>query len=468
MQKTLPHSDNKEKKQLKLAALIIAAVSSFLSPFMSSSINVALPDIEHSFPMDAVMLGWIATSYILAAAVFLVPFGRLADIFGRKKLFTIGTILYTISSALCALSFSVNSLILFRVLQGIGSALMFSTGMAILSSVYPPGERGKAFGIAVSSTYLGLSLGPFLGGILTKHIGWQSIFWLNIPLGILLISLIFTLLKGEWAEAKGEKFDIFGSLILSLSLIALISGMSSLPRYQGAGLIIASVIGLILFYFWQVRISYPLLDIQLFSKNRVFAFSNLAAFINYSATYAVTFVMSLFLQYVKGFDPAYTGLILVSQPIIMAVFSPLAGLLSDKMEPRIVASSGMFLVSLGLALLATIHHHSSVLIIVLYLMLLGLGFALFSSPNTNAVMSSVQKRHYGIASSVLGTMRLTGQMFSMGIAMLVFAIFIGRVKITASEHLQLGDSMRIIFIIFAVLCAVGVLASLSRGKVKHA
>ncbi len=342
MQKTLPQSDNKEKKQLKLAALIIAAVSSFLSPFMSSSINVALPDIEHSFPMDAVMLGWIATSYILAAAVFLVPFGRLADIFGRKKLFTIGIILYTISSALCALSFSVNSLIVFRVLQGIGSALMFSTGTAILSSVYPPGERGKAFGIAVTSTYLGLSLGPFLGGILTKHIGWQSIFWLNIPLGILLISLVFTLLKGEWAEAKGEKFDIFGSLILSISLIALISGMSSLPGYQGAGLIIASVLGLVLFYFWQVRISYPLLDIQLFSKNRVFA------------------------------------------------------------------------------------------------------------------------------SSVLGTMRLTGQMFSMGIAMLVFAIFIGRVKITSSEHLQLGDSMRIIFIIFAVLCALGVLASLSRGKVKHA
>ena len=456
----------KVSNNIRRSALIIATVSSFLSPFMGSSINVALPDIERSFSMDAVSLGWIATAYILAAAVFLVPFGRLADIYGRKKIFTIGVFFYTISSALCALAFSKESLIIFRVFQGIGSAMMFSTSMAILSSVFTTGERGKAFGIAVASTYLGLSLGPFLGGIMTQSLGWQSIFWINIPLGVLLLVLLFSLLKGEWAEAEGEKFDILGSLILSASLIALIMGMSSLPALKGILYIIGSVVGLLIFVLWQHKISYPLLDFKLFSKNRVFAMSNLAAFINYSATYALTFVLSLYLQYVKGFEPAYAGIILIAQPVMMSLFSPLAGLLSDKSEPRIVASVGMALVSMGLALLVLVKQDTSVLSIVIFLMILGLGFALFSSPNTNAVMSSVEKKNYGIASSVLGTMRLTGQMFSMGIAMLVFSVVIGKVKITPDVHVHFMESMHIIFGIFALLCLAGVLASLSRGKVR--
>lgn len=456
----------KVSNNIRRSALIIATVSSFLSPFMGSSINVALPDIERSFSMDAVSLGWIATAYILAAAVFLVPFGRLADIYGRKKIFTIGVFFYTISSALCALAFSKESLIIFRVFQGIGSAMMFSTSMAILSSVFTTGERGKAFGIAVASTYLGLSLGPFLGGIMTQSLGWQSIFWINIPLGVLLLVLLFSLLKGEWAEAEGEKFDILGSLILSASLIALIMGMSSLPALKGILYIIGSVVGLLIFVLWQHKISYPLLDFKLFSKNRVFAMSNVAAFINYSATYALTFVLSLYLQYVKGFEPAYAGIILIAQPVMMSLFSPLAGLLSDKSEPRIVASVGMALVSIGLALLVLVNQDTSVLSIVIFLMILGLGFALFSSPNTNAVMSSVEKKNYGIASSVLGTMRLTGQMFSMGIAMLVFSVVIGKVKITPDVHVHFMESMHIIFGIFALLCLAGVLASLSRGKVR--
>lgn len=461
MKLTVHHSNN-----VKKSALIISTVSAFLSPFMGSSINVALPDIERTFTMDAVFLGWIATAYILAAAVFLVPFGRLADIYGRKKIFTIGVFIYTISSALCALAFSKESLVVFRVFQGVGSAMMFSTSMAILSSVYSAGERGKAFGIAVASTYLGLSLGPFLGGIMTQNLGWQSIFLINIPLGTLLIILLFSLLKGEWAEAKGEKFDLLGSLILSASLIALIMGMSSLPVIKGVVFLTSSLLGLVIFIYWQNKISYPLIDFKLFSKNRVFAMSNLAAFINYSATYAITFVLSLYLQYIKGFEPALAGTVLIAQPIMMAVFSPLAGWLSDKSEPRIVASIGMSLVSVGLVLLIFITEDTSLLPISIYLMILGLGFALFSSPNTNAVMSSVAKKNYGIASSVLGTMRLTGQMFSMGIAMLTFSVFIGKVKITPEVYPHFMESMHVIFAIFAVLCIIGVFASMSRGKVR--
>ena len=409
-------------KQNKKSALIIATLSAFLGPYMGSSINIALPDIGETFSMNAISLGWVATSYILTAAVFLIPFGRLADIYGRKKNYIIGISIFTLSSLLCAVAHSQASIIVYRVIQGIGSAFIFSTGTAILVSVYPPNERGRVLGINAAAVYIGLSIGPFLGGILTQAFGWRSVFWVNVPVGILLVLLSAILLKGEWAEAKGEKFDLVGSIILIASLTARILGMGNLPHTNGVIMVIVGILGVILFVVQQMRVKYPLVKISLFTKNRVFAFSNLAAFINYSATFAITFLLSLYLQYVKGFDAHYAGTILVAQPIIMALFSPIAGKLSDKTEPRFVASVGMALVAIGLFLLIFVNSETTTLTLVLYLMLLGLGFALFSSPNTNAVMTSVDRKTYGIASSILGTMRLTGQMFSMGIAMLVFQL----------------------------------------------
>ena len=388
-------------KQNKKSALIIATLSAFLGPYMGSSINIALPDIGETFSMNAISLGWVATSYILTAAVFLIPFGRLADIYGRKKNYIIGISIFTLSSLLCAVAHSQASIIVYRVIQGIGSAFIFSTGTAILVSVYPPNERGRVLGINAAAVYIGLSIGPFLGGILTQAFGWRSVFWVNVPVGILLVLLSAILLKGEWAEAKGEKFDLVGSIILIASLTALILGMGNLPHTNGVIMVIVGILGVILFVVQQMRVKYPLVKISLFTKNRVFAFSNLAAFINYSATFAITFLLSLYLQYVKGFDAHYAGTILVAQPIIMALFSPIAGKLSDKTEPRFVASVGMALVAIGLFLLIFVNSETTTLTLVLYLMLLGLGFALFSSPNTNAVMTSVDRKTYGIASSIL-------------------------------------------------------------------
>ncbi|HOG20600.1 MAG TPA: MFS transporter [Salinivirgaceae bacterium] len=452
-------------KQNKKSALIIATLSAFLGPYMGSSINIALPDIGETFSMSAISLGWVATSYILTAAVFLIPFGRLADIYGRKKNYIIGISIFTLSSLLCAVAHSETSIIIYRVIQGIGSAFIFSTGTAILVSVYPPNERGRVLGINAAAVYIGLSVGPFLGGILTQAFGWRAVFWVNVPVGILLVLLSAILLKGEWAEAKGEKFDLVGSIILIASLTALILGMGNLPHTNGVIMVIAGILGVILFVMQQLRVKYPLIKISLFTKNRVFAFSNLAAFINYSATFAITFLLSLYLQYVKGFDAHYAGTILVAQPIVMALFSPIAGKLSDKTEPRFVASVGMALVAIGLFLLIFVNTETTTLTLVLYLMLLGLGFALFSSPNTNAVMTSVDRKTYGIASSILGTMRLTGQMFSMGIAMLVFSITLGKAKITPDLYGQYSSSMSYIFVIFTALCVFGVFASLARGRV---
>lgn len=450
----------------KRAALFVVTLASFLTPFMGSSVNIALPSIGKDFLMDAVLLSWVATSYILAAAMFLVPFGKIADIYGRKRIFLYGILIYTFSSFLSAISTSAIELIFFRILQGIGSAMIFATGVAILTSVFPPGERGKALGINVAGVYSGLSLGPFLGGFLTQHLGWRSIFFANVLLGLLIIAFALWKLKGEWAEARGEKFDYIGASIYGISLAAIMYGFSLLPSTSGVWLAIAGVFVLLLFIMWETKAESPVLDINLFRNNRVFTLSNLAALITYSATFAVSFLLSLYLQYVKGFGPQSAGLILMAQPVVMTIFSPLAGRLSDRFEPRIIASIGMALMGVSLLSFASLSKKTALGFVVASLILLGFGFAFFSSPNTNAIMSSVERRFYGVASAMRGTMRLTGQMFSMGFVMIIFAIYIGRVRITPRYYSLFLTSAKTAFATFALLCFAGIIASLARGKVR--
>lgn len=448
----------------KRAVLLIAALSPFLTAFMGSAINIALPSIGSEFQMNAVFLGWVATAYILAAATCLLPFGRLADIYGRKRVLTYGIFTFTIASLLLAFAPSATVLIALRVLQGIGGAMIFTTGIAILTSVFPIGERGKALGINAAATYLGLSLGPVLGGLLTQHFGWQSIFLVVVPLGATIIALIFTKLKGEWAEARGEKFDLTGSVIYGLALTGIIYGFSQLPAKLGIWLTIIGVSGIFAFIQREAKAGSPLLDINLFKKNRVFAFSNLAVLLNYSAAFAVSFLLSLYLQYIKGLSPQSAGLTLVAMPAVQAGFSPVAGRLSDRIEPRILASVGMGLITIGLSLFIFLGEKTSLGFIIASLILIGFGFGFFASPNTNAIMSSVNQRFYGVASATLATMRQVGMSFSMGITMLLFAIYIGRVEITPEYYPLFLSSTKIAFIIFTALCSGGIFASLVRGK----
>lgn len=450
----------------RTVALVIATMTSFLMPFMGSSINIALPAIGKEFAMDAILLSWVATSYLLAAAVFLVPFGRIADIYGRKLIFTWGIAFFTLSSFLSAISTSTLMLLSFRVLQGIGAAMIFGTGIAIITSVFPLEERGKALGINAAAVYIGLSLGPFLGGILTQYFGWRSIFFLNVPLGLVVISTVFWKLKGEWAEARGEKFDLIGSVIYGLTFTTLMYGVSLLPALSATWFLLVGVFGILAFSLWELRVASPVFNLNLFRHNTVFAFSNLAALINYSSTFAVGFLLSLYLQYTKGLSPQEAGLILVSQPIVMAIISPFAGRLSDKVEPQLVATVGMAVTFLGLLFFVFLSAETTLKFIVTGLLILGLGFALFSSPNTNAVMSSVAKKFYGVSSATLGTMRLIGNMLSMGIVMLIFATYIGRVQITPEYYPLFVKSARVAFAIFATLCFGGIFASFARGKVR--
>jgi len=458
--------DMNNSASIKKSVLIIATIGSFITPFMGSSINVALPEIERTFQIDAVLLSWIATAYLLAAGVSLVPFGRIGDIYGRKKILAWGFAVFSFSSLLLALSISASMLILFRILQGIGSGMIFATSMAILVSVFPPQERGKVLGITVSAVYIGLSSGPFIGGVLTLHLTWRSLFLLNFLLGFMVFYLIHWKLKGEWAEAKGEKLDIIGSLVYGVTLISIIYGLSLLPSLNSIWMILVGLAGMIIFVKWENQIKHPIFDVSLFKKNKVFALSNLAALIHYSSTFAVTFLLSLYLQYIKLFDPQITGIILMSQPIMMALFSPFAGKLSDRIEPRIIATIGMLITCGMLLVLSFLQELTSLVYIISCLLLLGFGYALFSSPNMNAIMGSVEKKFLGIASGSAGTMRVLGQMFSMGVATLVVSIFMGRVQITESSYPDLLFSIKVSFMIFCMICFGGIFASLIRGNIR--
>lgn len=416
--------------------------------------------------MDPVLVSWVITAFVLAAAIFLVPFGRLADIHGRKRVFARGVEVFTLASFLCSVAPSGPFLIAARAIQGVGSTMIFGTGVAILTSVFPPNQRGRVLGINVAAVYFGLSVGPPLGGLLTQQFGWRSIFVLAGVLGLAIIFVTKTRLRGEWAEAKGEAFDGVGASLYGLALVLIMVGLSRAPAASGLGLILAGAVTLASFIRWERRTPSPMMALSLFRSNPVFTFSNLAALIHYSATFGSTFLLSLYLQYVKGLGPQAAGLVLLAQPAIMALGSPFAGRLSDRAEPRVVASAGMALTASALGMFAFLGMNTPVQFIVANLTLSGLGFALFSSPNTNAVMGSVEKRSYGVASAILGTMRLVGHMLSVGIAAMLLAAYVGRQPVTSALRPAFLEAASSAFTIFAVLCIIGTFASLARGKVR--
>jgi MFS family permease len=366
---------------------------------------------------------------------------------------------YSVVSLLCALAASEAMLIALRALQGFTDAMMFGTSLAIVTSVYPPAQRGRALGITVASVYAGGALGPFIGGMLTQFLGWRSIFLLTMVLGLFVTGLALWKVRGEWAEARGQKMDVVGSLFYACTLFAVMYGFRLLPAVTGLWLIIGGAVLLAAFVWRESRVASPVLDISLFRRNSVFA-----ALINYAATFALSFLLSLFLQYIKGFSPRSAGLIMLTQPVMMAVFSPLAGRLSDRVEPRIVASAGMAMSTAGLFLTAFLGRASSLAHIIAILILCGLGFGLFSSPNTSAIMGSVERKNYAVASATTGAMRLIGQMLSMGIAALIIAVYVGEVEIAPERYAAFLSAFRAGFFIFAALCGVGIFASLFRGR----
>lgn len=441
--------------------LLVSSLGGFLVTFMTSSVNVALPLIEAEFGISAVTLSWISLSYILVAAALLLPIGRLADLYGRMRFYILGMIVFTVISFASAFAPSALVLLILRAIHGSGLAIGSATATALVILAYPPESRGRALGLSVSAVYLGLSLGPVLGGLIIHNLGWRSLFLIVGGAGLAnLILPLWKLRHVDWREPKRARFDLLGSVIYALALTALLIGFSFLPDVAGAGLIAAGLLGLAGFLLWETRAADPLLNVGLLRHNRVFAFSNAASFINYAATAAMVFLLSLYLQYNRGLDPQTAGFVLVAGTIVQAVLSPSIGRLTDRVQPRWLASIGMGVTVLGLLALSFLGEDTPYWYVIGALMWLGMGFALFATPITHRVMGSVSKHHVGVAAATLSTGRLTGQSVSMGLATLVIALLVGRQEVQPGDYPALLQSVQVSFLIFTVLCAFGVVASL--------
>lgn len=441
------------------AILFVICLSSSLVPFMGSALNLALPYINEDFSINASLSGWIPTSYMLSTAIFQIPCAKFADMIGRRKVFVWGLILFILFTVLSGVASSVVSLIIYRFLSGIGSAMIFGTSAAILMSAIPLQKRGQALGINAATVYFSLAAGPFLGGILTQYWGWQSIFYISALIAFLVLIGALFVIKENWKEERKQTFDITGSALYALGLSAIIYGFTILPAIFGFILLAVGIFIMVVFSVYENKQTNPVFNIKVFFENRVFKYSSLSALINYSATFAISFMLSLYLQYVRGLSPRDAGFILIVQSIMMAVVSFASGKLSDKMSASFLSTLGMSIIFVGLIGLCFIGESTNFYIIIALLILIGFGFGVFSSPNMNILMSSVDKQYYGFASATAGTMRLVGQSLSMGIAMMSISLLIGDIKFSADVHTELMYSMRITFIICSVLCLFGVYAS---------
>jgi EmrB/QacA subfamily drug resistance transporter len=451
------------KEQKLWPILLTTMFASFMNPFMLSGVNIGLPNIQHHFGCSATSLGWIINSFLLANAIMLLPVSKIADTFGRVKFFKIGLYIFTIFTLASALSPNIPLLITMRIFQGAGAALMQVTGLAIVTSAYPPDKRGVALGLNIGAVYTGLSLGPFIGGLLTQLGGWQLVFMASVPFGIFAVILAHLNLKESHLIKSNTSFDLKGSIVYALAILSFIYGGGKILTPYGFAFFVAGILLFILFYIIENKHQSPIFNVQLFRTNKLFSYSNMAALINYSATSGVGFLLSLYLQFAKGLSPRDAGLVLVAQPIMMAISAPLTGRLSDKVRPGILASIGMFLTLSGLVAFSFIEKDTPIGAITIVLVVLGLGFGFFSSPNTNAIMGSVDRKDYGIASGTSSTMRVFGQTFSMMLVTIFISMMLGKAQLSVETVDLYMTSMKICFAIFAFFCIPGIWFSLQRN-----
>lgn len=439
-----------ESPNARLVVLIIVCIGSFLTPLSLSATLVAIPAIARDLHADAVYVSWIPATFLLSNLVTLLPAGRLADIYGRKRIYLLGTIVFLLGSLLAALSTTIHTLLFFRAVQGIGAAMFFSTGMAIITSVFQNKGRGAALGWVVAAVYTGLTCGPFLGGWLTDVYGWRSVFLFQAPLALAGIILILLKMKGEWRSAGALKVDFIGAAFLSIWLIALFIGVSKLPDWKAYLALVITAIFLYLFLRHTRRSPNAIIKLKVVWENRVFSHAMLASLAMYGGQYGLIFILGLYLQYNKGMSPTEAGRMIMLQAVIMAILAPMSGRLSDNYKPWLLAAAGCISASIGIALLLFVNVTDSLWLMGAALLFIGVGFGLFSTPNNSAALGAVSKERLGMASALLTMSRLMGQMLGTAIVTLLMSLMIGATKITPDQY----DSLLVVFLSTALISLV--------------
>ena len=452
-------------KKVQRAALFVAVLTAFLTTFSASCMNMSVPNMESDFQVSAVAIGWVITAYIITTAAMSVPFGKIADAKGRRKVMLVGVAGYAIISFCLVFVPTFPLMIVCRIIQGMFASMLFATNNAILISVYPPQKRGQMLGISISATYVGLAAGPVLGGLLNHNVGWRSIFAISAILAVIAFVLAFRGVPRIPVEEGHKKPDILGNILFIAAIVVTLYGLSNLSSFKFGWLILLAglVIG-VLFVLFERKVEDPVMRISMFTKCKAFTFSNFAALLNYASTYAISYLMSIYLQMVKGFDSQVAGMIMVSMPLVQAIFTPYMGKLSDRVAPSKMASIGMGICAISLVIFATFGENTSLVVVIIALLIAGMGYAIFSSPNTNAILSLVRKEEYAVANSILSTMRTFGQSMSMAIVTIIVGFTLGNVALEHSSPADLVKTMHIMFVICVIMCVAGVILSLQRRK----
>ena len=439
--------------------IILASIASFVVAYISAAPAVALPAMAKQFALSNILQNWVVNAFLFSVAIFAVPLGSFSSKIGIKKSFIIGNIIFLLGSIVSTLAFSDWSLLLFRAFQGIGAALIYTTVMSIVNLAVPEKIRGKALGIVVAFVYIGLAIAPVIGGVLSYNFGWPSIFYISIPFVLITILITQLKLKDEWVLSKGEKFDSKGSILWAIAILLFIYGFTIINQFNGIIMVIIGLCLIIGFGIWELKAKSPVYDVKVF-KDKKFTSSNIASIISYIATFVVTYILNYHMQYILGMDSQSAGLFLIITPLTMAVVSPFAGKLSDKFNPQKLAAIGMVFVTVSLLILCFLTKDTPMYIIILSMLIQGIGFGIFSSPNTNIIMSSVPPKDTPTASISVTVMRVVGQTMSLAILTIVFAMIMGNVPIIPEYYGLLSFSSQVTCMISVILCIIAIYASL--------
>ena len=452
--------------EYKWKAMFTVWIGVFMATLDGSIVNVALPTLTEYFKTDITTIEWVVMAYLLTITALLLSLGRLSDMFGRKTIFAGGLAIFTIGSGLCAVSTTEGQLILYRVIQGVGAAMLMATGVAIITHAFPPRDRGKAMGLIGTVVAIGSMAGPVAGGFLIENVGWQYIFYINIPIGIFGTAMALTVLRKD-ETIRGQTFDVAGALTLFISLVSLLLALS---RGQELGwgskyitfLSGSSVLFFILFIIAENKARQPMMELRHF-RNRPFAAANISALISFIAMFSVILLMPFFLEKELGYSPQKVGIVFLAVPLVMSVVSPVSGWLSDRTSSYILSSTGVGIASISILWLGFLDASSGFLDVVLRLSLLGLGMGLFQAPNNSIIMGSLPKEQLGIAAGTLGTMRNMGMVIGVAVS---GAVFSNRYVFYGDTESSFLPAFHDTYTAAAVICSIAVVTSVVRSKHK--
>ena len=447
------------QSEIEKYMVIITFISSFFTVFVLNGLILGVPTIGAEFGMNNFYQNWILNIYTLIVTMLTIPAGQIAGKYGFKRTLSISNSLFLLGLIGSVIAISTETFLISRVIQAIGIAFVNVCEIAIISLAISKENRGKALGIVVTGVYLGTSASPVICGFLVQHFGWRSIFYVSIIFIALCVILLRKKITPEWKTNEEDTIDKLGSLLWMVSISLVIYGFSTLITNLGKIFVIIGLLLMGVYIIYESKQTFPAFDVSLF-KTKTFAAYNVSGMFGYFAVMVFSTLINYYFQYVKGFNPELTGLILIVSPVIMSITAPNAGKLSDKMHPQKIATIGMFIATFSMIILAFLDQDTSIYIVILAMALQALGMGLFSSPNMNAIMSSVDEMDAAFASAGQLATRAIGQAMSVGLLTLVFSWIMGSLVFSTQYADMIVNASQIIFIISAIACVASIIASI--------